>query len=144
MRKTSWKLFAMTLALGAIPLIGCTSSTDPGSGGDDDVPPIDEPPPDDPPPTNTGRYDENGVLMILETNPARPSWSPKWEGYDPNSDDIFRIDNNGDDAVQQPDGSWLLTEFAGRDRVLEFASVPARVSLAEIYRDVTLPEAPPR
>jgi Uma2 family endonuclease len=46
--------------------------------------------------------------------------------------------------VRQPDGSWLLTEFAGRDRVLEFTSVPARVPLAEIYRDVTLPEAPPR
>jgi Uma2 family endonuclease len=46
--------------------------------------------------------------------------------------------------VRQPDGSWLLTEFAGLDRVLEFATVPARVPLAEIYRDVTFPEVPPR
>jgi hypothetical protein len=46
--------------------------------------------------------------------------------------------------VRQPDGAWLLTEFAGLDRVLEFASVPARVPLAEIYRDVTFPETPPR
>src|SRR4051812_14840947 len=46
--------------------------------------------------------------------------------------------------VRQPDGSWLLTEFAGLDRVLELATVPARVPLAEIYRDVTFPEVPPR
>jgi Uma2 family endonuclease len=46
--------------------------------------------------------------------------------------------------VRQPDGSWLLTEFAALDRVFEFASVPARVPLAEIYRDVTFPETPPR
>jgi Uma2 family endonuclease len=46
--------------------------------------------------------------------------------------------------VRQPDGSWLLTEFAGLDRVFEFASVPARVPLAEIYRDVKFPEVPPR
>jgi Uma2 family endonuclease len=46
--------------------------------------------------------------------------------------------------VRQPDGSWLLTEFAGLDRGFEFATVPARVPLAEIYRDVTFPEVPPR
>ena len=46
--------------------------------------------------------------------------------------------------VRQSDGSWLLTEFAGLERVLEFASVPARVPLAEIYRGVTFPEVPPR
>lgn len=46
--------------------------------------------------------------------------------------------------VRQPDGSWLLTEFAGLDRVLEFTSVPARVPLAEIYRDVAFPDVAPR
>jgi Uma2 family endonuclease len=46
--------------------------------------------------------------------------------------------------VRRPDGSWLLTEFAGLERVLELASVPARVPLAEIYRGVTFPEVPPR
>ena len=45
--------------------------------------------------------------------------------------------------VRQPDRSWLMTEFAGLDAVLEFASVPARVSLAEIYREVAFPEPPP-
>lgn len=42
--------------------------------------------------------------------------------------------------VRQADGDWLLTEFSGLDRVFEFASVPAKVPLSEIYRDVTFPE----
>jgi Uma2 family endonuclease len=46
--------------------------------------------------------------------------------------------------VRQPGGDWLLTEFAGREREFAFASVPARVPLAEIYRDITFPETPPR
>src|SRR5262249_14965486 len=46
--------------------------------------------------------------------------------------------------VRQPDGSWLMTVFAGRERVLEFSTVPACVPLAEIYRDVTFPETPLR
>ena len=46
--------------------------------------------------------------------------------------------------VRQPDGSWLMTEFAGLDRVFEFTSVSARVPLAEIYRDVSFPETPLR
>lgn len=46
--------------------------------------------------------------------------------------------------VRQPDGSWLLTEFAGLDKVLEFVTVPARIPLTEIYRDVTFPSEPPR
>jgi Uma2 family endonuclease len=45
--------------------------------------------------------------------------------------------------VRQPGGDWLLTEFAGLERELAFASVPARVPLAEIYRDITFPETPP-
>jgi Uma2 family endonuclease len=44
--------------------------------------------------------------------------------------------------ARQPDGTWVLTEFAGLDRVFEFASVPAKVPLAEIYRDVTFPVEP--
>ncbi|MFO0811548.1 MAG: Uma2 family endonuclease [Gemmataceae bacterium] len=46
--------------------------------------------------------------------------------------------------VRQADGQWLLSEFRGPDATLEFASVPARVLLAEIYRDVTFPETPLR
>jgi Uma2 family endonuclease len=46
--------------------------------------------------------------------------------------------------VRRPDGSWLLTEFAGLERVFDFATVPAHVPLAEIYRGVTFPEAPLR
>ena len=42
--------------------------------------------------------------------------------------------------VRQPDNDWLLTEFSGLDRVFEFASVPAKVPLSEIYRDVTFNE----
>ncbi len=46
--------------------------------------------------------------------------------------------------VRQPDGSWVMTELAGLERVFEFASVPVRVPLAEVYREVTFPEVPPR
>ena len=42
--------------------------------------------------------------------------------------------------VRQPDDSWLLTVFAGMDQVFEFSSVPAKVPLAEVYRDVTFPD----
>jgi len=42
--------------------------------------------------------------------------------------------------VRQPDGGWLMTEYSGLDRVLEFATVPAQVPLSEVYRDVTFPE----
>ncbi len=42
--------------------------------------------------------------------------------------------------VRQPDGGWLLTEFAGLDRIFEFASVPAKVPLSEVYRDVMFTE----
>jgi Uma2 family endonuclease len=42
--------------------------------------------------------------------------------------------------VRQPDNAWLLTVFAGTDQVFEFASLPAKVPLAEIYRDVTFPD----
>jgi Uma2 family endonuclease len=46
--------------------------------------------------------------------------------------------------VRQNDGSWLMTEFSGLENVLEFATVPARVPLAEIYRGVEFPDPLPR
>jgi Uma2 family endonuclease len=46
--------------------------------------------------------------------------------------------------VRQPDGNWLLTTVSGLDKVFEFASIPVRVPLTEIYRDVTFSETPPR
>lgn len=46
--------------------------------------------------------------------------------------------------VRQPNGDWLMTPFTGLDTTLEFVSFPVRVPLAEIYRDVTFPDSPPR
>ncbi len=46
--------------------------------------------------------------------------------------------------VRQPGGNWLLTVFAGLERELELTSVPARVPLADIYRDIKFPETPGR
>jgi Uma2 family endonuclease len=46
--------------------------------------------------------------------------------------------------ARQPDGTWLLTEFSDSGGVFTFASVPAAVPMAEIYRGVTLPENPGR
>jgi Uma2 family endonuclease len=42
--------------------------------------------------------------------------------------------------VRQADNSWLLTVFEGLSQTFAFASVPAQVTLAEIYRDVAFPE----
>src|SRR5438445_2709538 len=42
--------------------------------------------------------------------------------------------------VRQSDESWVMTEFAGLDSILQFTSVPAGVSLSEVYRGVTFPD----
>jgi Uma2 family endonuclease len=42
--------------------------------------------------------------------------------------------------VRQPDGSWLLTVFEGLDQTFAFASVPARIRLADIYGGIAFPE----
>jgi Uma2 family endonuclease len=44
--------------------------------------------------------------------------------------------------VRQPDASWLLTVFEGLSQTFAFASVPARIALADIYSGVTFPEQP--
>lgn len=46
--------------------------------------------------------------------------------------------------VRQADGGWLWTSVAGPDGVFEFAGVPARVPLADVYCGVELPPIPPR
>jgi Uma2 family endonuclease len=46
--------------------------------------------------------------------------------------------------VRQPDGGWLLTEFNNMAQTFAFATIPARVALADIYRGVEFPENPGR
>ena len=46
--------------------------------------------------------------------------------------------------LRQPDGGWMLTDFVGLEAEFRFATVPAAVALAEVYRDVTFPDRPPR
>lgn len=46
--------------------------------------------------------------------------------------------------VRQPDGTWNRLLVAGLDAELAFATVPARVRLADIYAGVTFPDAPLR
>ncbi|MBX9622303.1 MAG: Uma2 family endonuclease [Gemmataceae bacterium] len=48
-----------------------------------------------------------------------------------------------DRYVRQADGTWAHSDFVGLDAVVEFAGVPARVRLADIYAGVTFPENPP-
>lgn len=45
---------------------------------------------------------------------------------------------------RQPDDSWLLTVFDKLTQTFAFASVPARISLSDIYRGVQFPEQPSR
>jgi Uma2 family endonuclease len=42
--------------------------------------------------------------------------------------------------VRQADGSWVLTIFEGLSATFAFASIPARIPLAEIYNGVEFPE----
>ena len=46
--------------------------------------------------------------------------------------------------VRQADESWILTVFTDATGAFEFASVPVRVPLAEVYRGVELPAEPGR
>jgi len=46
--------------------------------------------------------------------------------------------------VRQPDDSWMLTAFEGLDKTFAFGAIAVQISLAEIYRGVTLPESPSR
>ncbi len=46
--------------------------------------------------------------------------------------------------VRQPDGTWNRLLVTGLDGELVFATVPARVRLADVYAGVTFPETPPR
>lgn len=46
--------------------------------------------------------------------------------------------------VRQPDESWLLTAFGDPARPFEYATVPARIPLSDIYRGVELPAEPAR
>ncbi len=46
--------------------------------------------------------------------------------------------------VRQADATWVLTVFDDLTQTFAFASIPAQVALAEIYRGVTLPDTPAR
>lgn len=46
--------------------------------------------------------------------------------------------------VRQPDDSWVLTVFDKLSQTFAFASVPARLSLSDIYSGVQFPEHPSR
>jgi hypothetical protein len=96
-------VFAVTLALATVA--GCTSSINDGDGTQDDGTQPGDPPGDQPgDPRTDDKYDENGVLMMLPTDPSRPSW---FQQGDPNNDAVFRIDGGDDPAELQPDGSYL-------------------------------------
>ncbi len=49
-----------------------------------------------------------------------------------------------DRFVRQPDGGWLETTVEGLDAEFAFATVAARVRLADVYAGVTLPDRLPR
>jgi Uma2 family endonuclease len=46
--------------------------------------------------------------------------------------------------VRQPDGTWVRSAVTRLEDELVFATVPARIRLADVYAGVTFPEAPPR
>lgn len=104
------------------------------------------------------QFEDNVLDTLLNPRVLVEVLSPSTEAYDrgekftqyrqvPSLQEYVLVAQNRplvERHVRQPDGSWLMTEFAGLEQVLEFTSVPARVPLAEIYRDVTFPETPLR
>ena len=100
------------------------------------------------------RFEDDTFDTLLNPRAIAEVLSPSTEAYDrgekftqyrqiPTLQEYVLVSQNRplvERHVRQPDGSWLMTEFAGLEQVLEFASVPARVPLAEIYRDVAFPE----
>jgi Uma2 family endonuclease len=46
--------------------------------------------------------------------------------------------------VRQADATWVLTAFDELTQTFAFASIPAQVALAEVYRGVTFPETTSR
>ena len=46
--------------------------------------------------------------------------------------------------VRQPDDTWVMTVFTDVNRAFEFASIPVRVPLTEVYSGVELPANPGR
>jgi Uma2 family endonuclease len=46
--------------------------------------------------------------------------------------------------VRRSNGDWVLTEFGVITQTLEFASVPAKIALTDVYRGVEFPESPIR
>jgi len=42
--------------------------------------------------------------------------------------------------VRQTNGDWLMTELSDLSQTLEFASMPVKIALAEVYRGVEFPE----
>jgi Uma2 family endonuclease len=42
--------------------------------------------------------------------------------------------------VRQPDDTWVLTTFSDLSQTFSFATIPVKIPLAEIYRNVEFPE----
>ena len=58
--------------------------------------------------------------------------------------DLAVVDGGPDvGVVRQEGGNWLRSDVSGLDSVLAFATVPARVALADIYKGVTFEEENP-
>jgi len=56
------------------------------------------------------------------------------------SQDRIRVER----FVRQPDETWVLTTFDDPAGEFVLATVPVRVPLTDVYRDVELPDPPPR
>ena len=67
---------------------------------------------------------------------AQYQLQPSIQEYVLVSQDVMRIER----YVRQPDNSWLMTVFTDPDRPFALASVSATVPMADIYRDVQLPD----
>ena len=85
------------------------------------------------------------IIEVLSPSTERYDRGAKFRAYQQIPSLIEYILVAQDEAVcerfaRQGDGSWALVSFVGRDAVLSFTSIPARIPLADVYSGVEITE----
>lgn len=90
-----------------------------------------------------------GVVEILSDSTEKYDRGAKFRHYQqvPTVQEYILVSQDQplvEQYVRQKDNTWLLTTYSGVSQTFAFATIPAQVPLAEIYRGVAFPETPSR
>lgn len=85
------------------------------------------------------------VIEVLSDSTRRYDRGLKFAGYrlQPSIREVVFVEQDEPSVerfVRQPDGTWSHVVFTGLAADLEFATIPAKVPMADVYRDVTFRE----